>query len=112
MTRAQIAKNLLEDKNCGTCKHHVNGKCILLRLAPIPEDFTCAKWKEIEDISIHLSSTPITVKARKLNVTWTMESALDLASTLTDEAMSDLDASYRKTIDEMIEKTFKDNSAP
>jgi hypothetical protein len=112
MTRAKIAKNLLEGKNCGTCQNNINGKCMLLQYSPIPEDFTCVKWKKIEDISIHLTSTPITIQARKLNVTWTTESVLDMASTLSDDVTTELDAHYKKMIDEIVEKTLKDKSAP
>lgn len=73
MTKAQIAKNLLEEKNCDSCRyvewaaerlcHHDQG------MHSASRDFTCAKWE----------------KPRPLNLTWSTVPTVNFPTSKTSE---------------------------
>ena len=64
MTESQIAKKLLEGKNCRACRYafHAMGDWICQdeesALHYFPEEFTCEKWERPRPLSVTWTTTP------------------------------------------------------
>ena len=78
----EVAKNLLLGRMCDSCTHcgnigfRLNASCILEgyeQEVPIPKENTCLKWEEGFPLELKMSSIPVQVKARKLNIRWTKD---------------------------------------
>jgi hypothetical protein len=78
MTKAEIAKNLLEGKRCDACHYYFDGRCSAKKFAVVPTEFTCGKWKVIEEVVLQMSSYPVKTKARKLKVKWSVEKNMEI----------------------------------
>jgi hypothetical protein len=80
---AEIAKNLLRNQTCNVCNNQQ--RCAYKSRKKYN---TCRKWKK-EEFSFSIDSYSLTAAPRKLNVTWTMQTELDLKNTM-KTSVSDL----------------------
>lgn len=68
-----IARNLLEEKTCDICDRYAFCSIKLGR-----QYGTCRRWKKYQTPSFAIKSYSFTVKPRKLNISWTKSTELEL----------------------------------
>lgn len=113
MTSKEAAKNLLAGKTCDTCSRKLTdfpGKCKLPRgditqgtiyHRDLAKYNTCLGWQEVWEIKY--TSIPVTAKARKLNIKWSMASQLE---------MEPIDADVQKELIKRAKEELSGNKKP
>lgn len=82
---AEIAKNLLADKNCSTCN-----KKSTCNLKSKEEFNTCLKWIKIIEFDFSINSYTVKMKPRKLNVSWSKMAEMNLQTQVSVSAEDEL----------------------